>query len=185
MNKLQWRTFSAWLPVTALVFLVALPGRVARGGDVPEVKPGETTEKLLQAAKMDYRKVKDGVFRVVIDMKGEASVVVVEEKTMPWKDSKGNEGLYAFLWSEALSTPADFKPSLAMLTQLAEMNDRCRFGSISMSKEANGSWTVYRNSSCFLRGTDAEQLADLIHVTHFGRLQVRKELGIYVENSKP
>src|SRR5262245_62424140 len=111
----------------AFALLVTLTANTATAG------PGEATEKLLKDAKLDYKKVKEGVFKLVIETKAGISVVIIEEKKTSWKDSKGNDVLYAYIYTEVFSTPTDFKPPRDMLQKLADWNDRMRFSSLGLT----------------------------------------------------
>jgi hypothetical protein len=167
-----------WRVVALAVLLpLALSGsRETRAAD-----KGDVLENRLKAAKLEYRKVKDGVFRVLVEVKGEITAVIVEEKKAPWKDATEKDALYAFLWTEVMQFPADFKPPPAMLSRLAELNDRCRFGSIGLSKTPEGNPAVYRNMSFFLKGSDAEQLTDYVYMMHNEKAAVKKELKGFQE----
>jgi hypothetical protein len=169
-----------------VVFLIGEPGRSPApaqpaGGSAAV---GATTERLLKEAKLDYRKLKDGAFRVLIESKGEITPVVVEERKARWKDNKGNDVLYAYIWCEVVSMPADFKAPNAMLMRLAELNDKVVFCSIGIGKNPDGGMSVYRNSSVFLRTADAEELSDLLAMAHFDRVAWRKEFRGFVEEGK-
>jgi hypothetical protein len=143
--------------------------------------PGEATEKLLKEAKFDYKKVKDGVFKLVIESKAGISIVIIEEKKASWKDGKGKDVLYAYIYTEVLVTAADFKPPQAMLAKLADWNDRIRFGSLGLTKNADGSHSIFRNGSVFLKNLDAEQLEDMVYLTHNDKFLFAKEFKSFTE----
>ncbi|MDB5309214.1 MAG: hypothetical protein JWO38_3416 [Gemmataceae bacterium] len=171
-----------------LVAAVVLVGWSAGlwGGNTAAAQPpvGERTEQLLKDAKLDYRKAKDGVYRVVVEGKNGTSVIVVEEKKASWKDNKGNDVLYAYLWCEILPLGNDFKPPPPMLLRLAELNDRIRFGSVGISKNPDGASSLYRNGTLFLRGADGEQMADMVFISHGDRLNFQKEFRGFVDEGK-
>ncbi len=144
--------------------------------------PGDATEKLLKEAKLDYKKTKEGVFRVVLETRAGTSVVVVEERKAAWKDNKGGEVLYVYVYTEVLTTAVDFKPPTGMLTKIAELNDRIIFGSLSLVKNQDKSSSVFRNGTLFLKSLDAEQLEDLIQITHGARFSYQKELLPFLED---
>jgi hypothetical protein len=127
----------------------------------PKPSDGAATEKLLKEIKgLEYTKVKEGVFKLVIERKDGLVRIILEEKKAPWKDKNGGEVLYLYFYSEVLTYPAGFKPPAAMTTMMNEWNDRAQFGNISLSKNQDGSMTLLRNGSMFLRGADTEQLLD-------------------------
>jgi hypothetical protein len=143
--------------------------------------PGDATEKLLKDAKLDYKKVKDGVFKLVIESKAGISIVIIEEKKASWKDSKGKDVLYAYIYTEVFVTGATFKPPEAMLSKLADWNDRIRFGSLGLTKNSDGSYSVFRNGSVFLKNLDAEQLEDMVYLTHNDKFLFAKEFKSFLE----
>jgi hypothetical protein len=118
---------------------------------------------------------------VVVESKQGTSVVVIEEKKAGWKDAKGNDVLYAYLYAEVLSTPADFKPPAAMLLKLGDWNDRIRFGSLGLSKNEDGTYTLFRNGTMFLKNADGEQLADMVYLTHNDKFLFHKEFRGFTE----
>lgn len=144
--------------------------------------PGDATEKLLKDAKLDYKKTKESTFRVVIETKEGTSVVAVEERKAAWKDNKGGEVLYVYVYTEVLTTAIDFKPPTGMLTKIAEVNDRTIFGNLSLVTNPDKSSSVFRNGTLFLKNLDAEQLDDLIYLTHSAKFSARKELLPFLED---
>jgi hypothetical protein len=168
-----------------LVGLLSLSGVVsrapARAAQDKAGKPsGEATDRLLQAAKLDYKR-KDNLFRVLIEVKGEITPIMIEERRAPWKANNGDEVLFAYIFSEVLALPADFKPPSGMLQRVAEMNDAFNFGCLGLSKRPDGGQSIFLNMSTFLRGCDAEQLTDYLYVMHYTRLSLRKELSKFLE----
>lgn len=163
-----------------LTVAFAVFGLLAITGDA-SAAPGEVTEKLLKEAKFDYKKVKDGVFKLVIESKAGISIVLIEEKKASWKDVKGRDVLYAYIYTEVFVTATDFKPPPAMLTKLADWNDRIRFGSLGLAKNADGSHSVFRNGSVFLKNLDAEQLEDMVYLTHNDKFLFAKEFKSFLE----
>ncbi|MBA4190351.1 MAG: hypothetical protein C0467_20380 [Planctomycetaceae bacterium] len=152
-------------------------GRAAAG-------PGDATEKLLKDSKLDYKKLKDGIFKLVIETKQGISVVIIEEKKAGWADGKKNDVLYLFIYTEVLSTPADFKAPAGMLTKIAELNDRIRFGSLGYSKNADGSYSMFRNATVFLKNLDEEQLADYVILTHLDKFVFQKEFRGFLDGGQ-
>ena len=144
---------------------------------------GATTEALLKDSKLDYKVIKPGLYRIVLETQEGISTIGVEEVKLPWKDSKGNEQFYAQIFTVVAAAPADFKASTAMLGRLAELNDGIRFGSVGMSKEKDAV-RFYRNSSMFLRNAGADQLADMIVVMHYDKFRLQKELKGFIDEGK-
>jgi hypothetical protein len=145
---------------------------------------GDATEKLLKEAKLEYKKVKDGVFKLVIETKQGISVVIIEEKKASWKDNKKNDVLYAYIYTEVLSTPTDFKPPTGMLSKIAEWNDRIRFGSLGLSKSSDGSYTLFRNGTIFLKNLEGEQLEDMVFLTHNDKFLFAKEFRGFLDGGQ-
>jgi hypothetical protein len=168
------------LVLTALAVMLPLglsDWRDARAADTAE----DVLEQRLRTAKLEYKKVKDGVYRVLVEAKGEITSIVLEVKKAGWKDSSDKEVLYVWVWTEVMRFPADFKPPSALLARLVELNDRCRFGNIGFSKSDEGNPTVYRNVSFFLKGVEAEQVADHVYMMHFERVGLKKQLKGFAE----
>ena len=86
------------------------------------------------------------------------------------------------MFCEVLPLPKDFKPPSGMLLRLAEMNNVFNFGSVGLSKNREGVYSIFFNMSCFLRGCDGEQLTDFLYMAHYTRLSLRKELSRYLED---
>lgn len=164
-----------------VLFPVAFALLVTLTVNTATAAPGDTTEKLLKDAKLDYKKVKDGVFKLVIESKAGISIVIIEEKKASWKDSKGKDVLYAYIYTEVFVTGANFKPPEAMLAKLADWNDRIRFGSLGLTKNSDGSYSVFRNGSVFLKNFDAEQLEDMVYLTHNDKFLFAKEFKSFLE----
>jgi hypothetical protein len=164
--------------------MAACLGLLAGTADRAAAQSGDLTEKLLKEAKLDYKKVKEGVFKLVIETKKGISVVIIEEKKVGWKDSKGNEVPYAYIYTEVLRTPTDFKPPVAMLAKLAQWNDRIRFGSLGLTKNEDGSHSLFRNGTIFLRNCDAEQLEDMVLMTHADKFLFQKEFAGFTEGGQ-
>lgn len=143
--------------------------------------PGDATEKLLKNAKLDYKQIKPGVFKLVIESKQGISIIIIEEKKASWKDTKGSDVLYAYIYTEVLNTKADFKPPVAMLTKLADWNDRIRFGSLGLSKNKDGSYSLFRNGTIFLKNLEGEQMEDMVYLTHNDKFLFNKEFKPFLE----
>lgn len=167
--------------IAAAVLSVALVGFVTERA---AADPGDATEKVLKDSQLDYKKVKEGVFKVIIETKeGTSSIVILEQKA-GWADAKKNDVLNIYIYATVVTTPADFKPPTGMLTKIVEGNDRIRFGALGMFKGQDGSYTVFRKSMVFLKGLEGDQLADYVYVAHYDRLQFQKELKGFLDDSK-
>ena len=154
------------------------------GANTASAQTGETTEKLLKEAKLDYKKVKDGVFKLIIETKQGISVIIIEEKKASWKDNKKNDVFYAYIYTEVLSTPTDFKPPTGMLSKIAEWNDRIRFGSLGLSKNQDGSYSLFRNGTIFLKNLESEQLEDMVYLTHNDKFLFAKEFRGFLDGGQ-
>lgn len=182
MNKSISRLVKFGVPLVLLSLSGGVERTPARADDAKNAKPtGEAIERLLKAAKLDFKQ-KDNMFRVLVEVKGEVTAVFIEEKKAPWKANNGSEVLFAYMFCEVLKLPKDFKPPSGMLLRMAEMNNVFNFGNVSLNKNREGEYAIFFNSSCFLRGCDAEQLTDFLYMTHNTRLYLRKEFSRYLED---
>jgi len=171
--------------MTRFIALTVLSiGLLGVGADRAIAGPGDATEKLLKDSKLDYKKVKDGVFKLVVETKQGISVVIIEEKKAGWVDNKKHDVLYLFIYTEVLSTPTDFKAPAGMLNRIAELNDRIRFGSLGYSKNADGSYSLFRNATVFLKHLDDEQLADYVILTHLDKFMFQKEFRGFLDGAQ-
>jgi hypothetical protein len=114
---------SGLLILAALTATVAgMPGTTATAADKPvtaeqkvlAIDPMVTTENLLKESKLSYSKASDTAFKVIVEINGEATGVVIETKKA-WKDSKGDDVYYLYIWTTVLSFPKNFKAPEAML----------------------------------------------------------------------
>lgn len=167
--------------IAAAVLSVAVLGYTA---DRAAADPGDATEKVLKAAKIEYAKLKGGGFKVVLETKEGTTVVVIEEKKAPYTDSKKNDVLYLYIWSRVLTTGTDFKPPTGMLTKICEINDRIRFGSLGLAKNQDGSYSLFRNMNVMLKNLDEEELVTYLYMTHFEALAYLKEFKGYLDDGK-
>jgi hypothetical protein len=166
--------------VRARVSFAAIALALAFSASASAQEAGAATEALLKEAKFDYKVIKPGLFRVVLETPEGVSVVVVEELKLGWKDSKGSDVMRVAVFTQVMTTPAEFKPNVAMLTHITELNERIRFGSISTAKDKDGT-KYYRNGSLFLKNLDSEQLANLIALCHYERFEIAKQLKAFVD----
>lgn len=164
--------------IAAAVLTAGVLGWVAPGRAL--AANGEVTEKLLKSTKLDYKKVKDGAFKLVIDEKPGIAVIYVEEKVLG-KDRAGNELLYVYIYTEVFNTATDFKPPTAMLTKINEVNDRILFGSLSLAKNKDNSHSMFRNCTGLLKNMEAEQLVDLISMAYFDKFRYQKDFRGFLE----
>jgi len=128
---------------------------------------GKSLEGLLKEAKdagLDYSRTADGQYRIPVEIGGEASVITVRERFM------GDEKV-AYLYCVIAPLPKEFRPSVAMLRRIAEMNSNIIIGNIGMDKHA-----IYYDSSFWLRTADVQLLKNQLALAHFSRLGLRKEL---------
>jgi len=133
---------------------------------------GKSLEGLLKEAKdagLDYSRTADGQYRIPVEIGGEASVITVREHSM------GDEKV-AYLWCVIAPLPKEFRPSVAMLRRIAEMNSNIIIGNIGMDKQA-----IYYDSSFWLRTADVQLLKNQLQIAHFLRLGLRKELLPYMQ----
>jgi hypothetical protein len=144
---------------------------------------GEATEKLLKESKFDYKKVKDGVFKLVLEGKPGTAIVYVEERVLG-KDRSGNEILFLYIYTEVLATPADFKVPAAMLAKLNDVNDRALFGNVSLVKNKDGSHALFRTTTSLLKNLDASQLVDLLSVTYFNKFDYEKAFRGFLDGGQ-
>jgi hypothetical protein len=164
--------------IAAAVLSVAVLGFNA-GRVVAE--PGDATEKVLKDSKLDYKKLKEGVFKVIVETKeGISSMVIIEQKA-GWADAKKNDVLQIVIYTQVLTTPADFKPPVGMLTKLAEANDQVRFGSLLLVKNKDGSHVMYYKAMVFLKNLDGDQLADHVYIAHGDRFFFQKEFKGFLD----
>lgn len=167
--------------IAAAVLSVAVLGFNA---DRAAADPGDATEKVLKDSKLDYKKLKEGVFKVIVETKdGISSIVLVEQKS-GWADAKKNDVLHVYIFTPVLTTPTDFKLPTGMLTKLAEENDRVRFGGLALLKNKDGSHLVFRRATVFLKNMDGDQLADYVYIAHFDRLRYQKEFKGFLDEGK-
>jgi hypothetical protein len=146
----------------------------------PSEKPAPTgasksLEDLLKETSFTYTKMKDGVFKVAVENDGEVSLIVLQERTPPWKARDGSPVKYVALFTQITPRiPKDQKLPAAMLMRLAELNDGFDFGNLGLN--VSEQQAVFYNAAFFLRNADSEVLTDYLVVTHYSRLRARKEL---------
>jgi hypothetical protein len=140
---------------------------------------GQSLEQLLDAAGFAYAKQNfdDGsvAYRVTVESNGEVSVVVASERTMGWKDSKGNDVKLIYIWSTITPVAEGVELPAPMLKRMAEINDQYLIGGVSAPKGG-----VYYCNSFWLRTADPEILADELYLAHNSRISLRKELLPYL-----
>jgi len=165
-------------------FLMAVCA-LAFAGSVPAfAADGDATEAFLKEAKFDYKVLKPGIFRVVFETTEGVSILIVEEVKMGWKDKKGEEVLSVSVFTQCLTTPPDYKPSNALLTWVAEINERLKFGSLSISKDKDGTTRYFRNASLFLKNLDMDQFVNLVAICHYQKFSIAKQLQALTDATK-
>ena len=73
--------------------------------------------------------------------------------------------------------PEGFKPPLAMLQRMAQINDDLLIGNVSLGTDSG----IRFNSSFWLPTADKQILVHYLLVTHYTRLHLRKELLPYIK----
>ena len=130
---------------------------------------GKSLEGLLKEGGLDYIRTTDGQFyRIPVEIGGEASMVIGREYLM------GDEKV-ARLGCIVATLPKEFRPSVAMLRRIAEMNGNIIIGNIGMDKDG-----IYYSSSLWLRTADVQLLKNQLALAHFGA-DLRKELLPYTQ----
>jgi len=168
------------LSIRARFFATAL-ALVFAGSTSGFAAEGDATEALLKAAKFDYKVLKPGIFRVVFETPEGVSVLIVEESKMGWKDSKGVDVLSVVVMTQCYVTPADYKPTSAVLTWTSETNGNLKFGSINSYKDNDGATHFLRNGSLFLQNLEMEQFVNLAAICHYQKFEIAKKLKALVE----
>ena len=131
---------------------------------------GKSLEGLLKEGGLGYIRTTDGQFyRIPVEISGEASMVIGRE--FPMWDEK-----VARLVCIVATLPKEFRPSVAMLRRIAEMNGNIIVGNIGMDKDG-----IYYSSSFWLRTADVQLLKNQLVLAHFTRLNLRKELLPYTQ----
>jgi hypothetical protein len=161
------------------------------GEAAPPVPPAptagsKTLEDLLKETSFVYKKLKDGVFKVVAEgPDGETSVIILQEKTAPWKNKDGSPIKYVMLYTSITpAIPKEQKLPPAMLSRLAELNDRLDLGNLGLNVGENGQWVFY-SAGFYLRQADSNLLEDYITMAHYRRLLARKELLPFLQQISP
>lgn len=134
---------------------------------------GKSLEALLKEAGLDYNRTADGQhYRIAVVYNGEPSVITAWEANL----APGPQYKVARLGCIVATLPKEFRPSVAMLRRIAELNDNMIIGNIGMDKDG-----IYYGSSFWLRTADVQLLKDQLTVAHFTRLNLRKELLPYMK----
>ncbi|MBX3414654.1 MAG: hypothetical protein KF708_18345 [Pirellulales bacterium] len=148
----------------------------------PAASAGPSLEQLLDAAGFAYSKqtFDDGnvAYRITVEANGEVSIVVASERTMGWKDSKGNDVKLVYIWTTITPVADGVELPASMLKRIAELNDQYLIGGVSAPKGG-----VYYCNSFWLRTADPEILADELVLAHNSRLSLRKELLPYMSEN--
>lgn len=164
----------AMIACTSVVYGQAKDPNIG-GADAPAASGGMSLEQLLDASGFAYAKqtFDDGsvAYRVTVESNGEVSVVVCSERTMGWKDSKGNDVKLVYLWTTITPVAEGVELPAQMLKRMGELNDQYLIGGVSAPKGG-----VYYCNSFWLRTADPEILGDELFLAHNSRLSLRKEL---------
>ena len=145
----------------------------------------KTLEDLLKETSYAYKKLKDGVFKVVAEGDGETSVIILQESTARWKNKDGSPIKYVMLFTSITpAIPKEQKLPPAMLSRLAELNDRFDLGNLGLSVRENDQQLFY-NAAFYLRQADSNLLDDFIAMAHYRRLAARKELLPFLQQASP
>jgi hypothetical protein len=158
--------------------------RAAAAAAGPARKARKSADDLLKASGLFYKQLREGVYKVMIEGRGEVTPVLVIERKAPWKDNRGGEVRYIWVLSRVVDIPADFNPPPAMYRRIADLNDAYSFGNISLNKPAKGAGGIYRSFWLFLRAADSETLSDYCQLAHFDRLNLRKEFLPFLQEAK-
>jgi hypothetical protein len=163
----------------------AAPAQQRTSEEAAPTAGSKTLEDLLKETSYAYKKVKDGVFRVAVEGGGEASVVVLVEHTAGWTNKDGSP--IKFVTLSTMITPGipkEQKLPPAMLTRLAELNDRFDLGNLGLYVGEKVQ-QVYYNAAFYLRQADGNLLNDYIEMAHYRRLTARKELLPFLQQVSP
>ena len=143
----------------------------------PATGADKSLEGLLKEGRIDYTRDQKGVYKIPIEINGEATLIFAREHTLFKDQATGQEVKVVLLWSNVAKLPEGCKPPLAMLQQMAQINDDLVIGNVSL-----GSDSVIRfNSSFWLPTADKQILVNYLLVTHYKRLYLRKELLPYIK----
>lgn len=170
---------SALFSTAGAALVQAQPKNPNDSAAAPASSGGMSLEQLLDAAGFAYQKqtFEDGnvAYRITVESNGEVSIVVASERTMGWKDSKGNDVKLVYIWSTITPVAEGVELPAPMLKRIGELNDQYLIGGISAPKGG-----VYYCNSFWLRTADPEILADELFLAHNSRLSLRKELMPYL-----
>lgn len=152
--------------VAVMVMAFAASGR-AQNDKPAEPVAAPTVASLLAGDFAYVQPQKDKlVYRVNVDWKGEAIVMMLSETTAGWKYGDGGPVTYAGFFGNV--TPwygKDVKPPAALLAKMAADNDSSIFVHFSICTNAQtGEWTVYANAHQFLRGATKETFANYVYL---------------------
>jgi len=136
----------------------------------------KSLEGLLKEARIDYTHNQE-VYRITIEINGEATVIFARERPLYKDQATGQEVKLVLLWSNVAKLPEGFKPPLAMLQRMAQINDDLLIGNVSLGTDSG----IRFNSSFWLPTADKQILVHYLLVTHYSRLNLRKELLPYIK----
>jgi hypothetical protein len=151
--------------------------------DAPVAPRGQKSlAEMLRETKFPFTEVKEGVYRVAVEVSGEVSMITIEQRTLNWKSRDGSPNLIASMYVQITpSLPKDFRVPPAMLMRMAELNDTLLFGGLSINGKEQKA--VFYNSSLHLRTADSESLNEYLILAHSARLVAKKELTPFLQEA--
>ena len=129
----------------------------------PASSGGMSLEQLLDAAGFAYQKqtFDDGsvAYRITVESNGEVSIVVASERTMGWKDSKGNDVKLVYLYRWLADLPEGGHRPEEFLAAINQLNNQRYIGRVVVNE-----YGVYLCNTFFLRRADTESLSDEVYL---------------------
>jgi hypothetical protein len=162
--------------VLAGCFLATLAATIAKPAAAQPPAPATpmpSLDALLKGTGFDFTP-RENVFRVVVEADSETTMVIARLAGTPEKPHMQTVEVF----TQILEVPQGFKHPAGMLKKIAEINDRLRWGRVSVDPERGN---VYYSSSFWLRTADAQTLEGELYIAHFTRLDLRKELMPFVK----
>jgi len=131
-------------------------------------------ENLLKQLGLDFIKISDNCFKIPIDIDGETSVAYVEELSLI-KDEP--ESRYILISQLILKFPDEYHPSVAMLKEMAYINNNYKIGTIGIDKELNA---IIYYSSIWSDNLTKENLEREIYLSHYIKISLKGVLTNYI-----
>lgn len=148
----------------------------AQNPSPPTAGADKSLEGLLKEGDIGYIRNQEGLFRIPLEDGGEATLIAAREVPIYKNRETGQEVKVVLLWSMVAALPEGFKPPVAMLQRLAQLNDGMVIGNVGL-----GGDRINYSSSFWLRTADKEVLIAQLQLTHKMRLELRKELLPYIQ----